>query len=310
MRTLKFGISLPKGQEDAAFAAEAEELGFDYVSCGEHLAFHGPTTNAFINLAAAAATTTRIELLSSVTIVPLYPPALLAKLVAALDYLSKGRFNLGVGVGGEFPAEFAAVGVPLTERGARTDESLEIVHRLLTENNVRFAGRFHRIDSLTINPKPVRSPRPPIWIAGRSQAAMRRAARFGDAWFPYLYDPRRYASSVDSVRRFAAEEGRVWQGTNAYFAFVTAYPDERRARATITEGVGRAYRQDFSSMSDKYLIAGSPDTCRRRIEDYIEAGATTIVLRLMAPAADFGPMMRMVAADVVGPLRDEPKAAL
>jgi len=304
MATLKFGVSLPKGQEDAAFATEAEELGFDYVSCGEHLAFHGPTTNAFVNLAAAAGATKRIELLSAVTLVPLYPPALLAKLVAALDYLSKGRFNLGVGVGGEFPAEFAAVGVPLQERGARTDESLEVVDRLLTEDEVRFEGHFYRIGPLTIKPKPVRSPRPPMWIAGRTEAAMRRATRYGDAWFPYLYDPRLYAASVDSVRRFAAEEGKEWRGTNAYFAFVTAYPDARRARETITEGIGRTYRQDFTSMSDKYLIAGSPDTCRRRIAEYIEAGATTIVVRLVAPAADFTPMMRTVAAEVVGPLRE------
>lgn len=303
MGTLKFGVSLPKTQDDPAFAAEAEALGFDYVSCGEHLAFHGPSTNAFINLAAAAGATTRIELLSAVTQAPLYPPALLAKLVASLDHLSKGRFNLGVGVGGEYGAEFAALGVPLSERGARTNEALQIVDRLLTEDEVTFHGRFHRIDALTIDPKPARKPRPPIWIAGRREAAMQRAVRFGDAWFPYLYDPARYANSLATIRRLAGEQGDEWHGTNGYFTFITTYPDEARARRTITQGVGDRYQQDFSTMSNKYLIAGSPETCRNRLSDFVEAGATTFVFRLVAPEPDLREMLQVVAAEVMHPMR-------
>src|ERR1019366_10010317 len=87
-----------------------EESGFDYLTCGEHVMFHGPTMNAAIVLAYAAAVTKRIKLLTAISLVPLYPPALLAKMTATLDQVSGGRFHLGVGVGGEFPTEFDACG--------------------------------------------------------------------------------------------------------------------------------------------------------------------------------------------------------
>jgi probable F420-dependent oxidoreductase len=300
-RVLSFGVSLPKSSDGPAFAAEAERLGFDFVACGEHLAFHGPTTNAFVSLAAAAGATTTIGLVSAITLVPLYPPALLAKLVATLDDVSGGRFVLGVGVGGEFPPEFAAVGIPLEERGRRTDEALEIVRKLLTEEEVSFDGDFTRFDSLTIRPRP--KIRTPFWIAGRRMAAMKRAERFGDGWFPYLMDPARFARSVATVQELAAERGREWNGTNGYFAFLSTYPDGARARDTVTRGVGRVYRQDFSPMTEKYLVAGTPSACRDRIAEYIDAGATTLILRLVGPPEDLSQMLKTVARDVVGPLR-------
>jgi alkanesulfonate monooxygenase SsuD/methylene tetrahydromethanopterin reductase-like flavin-dependent oxidoreductase (luciferase family) len=103
----------------AAEARRAEQLGFDLVAAGEHVFFHGPTANAFVTLAAAAAVTERVRLLSALTILPLYPMAMAAKLAATLDLVSRGRFDLGVGVGGEFPPEFAASGVPVGGRGTR-----------------------------------------------------------------------------------------------------------------------------------------------------------------------------------------------
>jgi probable F420-dependent oxidoreductase len=299
---LKFGVSLPKSSDGPAFAARAERLGFDFVACGEHLAFHGPTTNAFVSLAAAAGATTTIGLVSAITLVPLYPPALLAKLVATMDDVSGGRFVLGVGVGGEYPPEFAAVGVPLAERGRRTDEALEILRMLLTEEEVSFDGDFTKFDSLTIRPRP--KARPPVWMAGRRRAAMRRAVRFGDGWFPYLMDPARFAESVRTVEELAAERGSEWIGTNGYFAFMSTYPDGTLAREMVTRGVGGVYRQDFSPLTEKYLVAGTAPACRDRIAEYVDAGATTFVLRLVGPREDLPQMLETVASEVVGPLRD------
>src|SRR3954454_7848328 len=111
-------------------AREAEALGFDGVAAGEHLFFHGPVGNAFISLAAAAGATSRVRLISSLTLLPLYPAALAVKLATTLDQVSGGRFDLGVGVGGESPPEFAAVGIDPAERGARADETLELARRL------------------------------------------------------------------------------------------------------------------------------------------------------------------------------------
>ena len=189
MSNVEFGIGLRRLDHVAADAREAEALGYEYVCTGEHVFFHGPVGNGLIALAAAAGATERIRMMSTITLAPLYPAALLAKQVATLDQVSGGRFSLGVGVGGEFPKEFEACGVPVGQRGARTDESLDILGRLCGEDNLRYEGRFNTLSGVTLGPKPVQQPHPPIWISGRSEAAMRRCARFGTGWLPYMYTP-------------------------------------------------------------------------------------------------------------------------
>ena len=129
MSDITFGTALQTVTDVAGFARRAEELGFDLLGCGEHVMFHGPVGNTFISLSVAAGATQRIRLLSSIVLLPLYPAALAAKLGAALDVASNGRYNFGVGVGGEFPKEFEACGVPVKQRGARTNEALEVITR-------------------------------------------------------------------------------------------------------------------------------------------------------------------------------------
>ena len=145
MSEIEFGIGFRRLDEIAAEARKAESLGYQFITTGEHVFFHGPTGNGLISLAAAAGATEHIKLMSSITLVPLYPPALLAKQVAALDMVSNGRFNLGVGVGGEYAKEFEACGVPVNERGARTNEALHVMQRLWTEDDVSFDGKFTKL---------------------------------------------------------------------------------------------------------------------------------------------------------------------
>jgi alkanesulfonate monooxygenase SsuD/methylene tetrahydromethanopterin reductase-like flavin-dependent oxidoreductase (luciferase family) len=147
---VRVGISLARDERHhAGDACRGENLGFDVVSVGEHLFFHGPTPNAFIALAAAGATE-RIRLVSSLTIVPVYPAALLAKLVAGLDLVSNRRLYPGAGVGGEYAPEFEAPGVKLASRGARTDETLGLLRELFTGEPVDFTGRFSRVPGLRL----------------------------------------------------------------------------------------------------------------------------------------------------------------
>ena len=104
MARVEFGLSLQSMANVPEFARDAEAMGFDYLTCGEHLMFTGPIGNSLIALSAAAAVTQKIKLMSSVVLVPLYGAAMLAKMTAVLDVVSNGRFHLGIGVGGEFPA--------------------------------------------------------------------------------------------------------------------------------------------------------------------------------------------------------------
>lgn len=300
---MEFAISGTRAPDFIAFAREVERLGFDYVATGEHIFFHGPVPNAFINLAAAAAATSRIKLLSAITLFPVYPPALLAKLAAQLDYLSGGRFHLGAGVGGEFPKEFEAVGVPVKERGARTDEALEVVRKLLTGERVTFDGRFTKLSEVQLMPAPVQKPLP-IWVAGRKEAAMRRVARFGDVWLPYMYSPERLARSLEAIRDFAGEAGRDPSDiTPAIYLYTTVYPDEAKAKRIAAEIVGGNYQQDFSYMVDRYMLAGTPESCRRRLQEYIDAGAQKVVIQLGCPPEDLEAMLPRVAEEVVAAFR-------
>jgi probable F420-dependent oxidoreductase len=288
---VRFGVSLQSGPEPVAFARLAEEAGFDYLSCGEHLAFHGPTTNAFISLAVAAGATERIGLVSAVTLLPLYPAAVAAKLTMSLDVASGGRLTLGVGVGGEYPREFEAAGVPVTQRGARTDEALEVMRRLMTEDRVTVDGRFNRFRDLTLAPKPARPV--PVWVAGRRDAALRRVVRHGDGWMPYLVTPEQVRAGRDTL------DAAGWTGTTALFAFTTVDRDPERARAVAVEHVGRTYRQDFERFAARYLVHGTPEQCAARLAEYRDAGVDTVLFRLACARRDAAGMLGLIAAEVV-----------
>lgn len=270
---------------DAADEARlAEELGYDIVSCGEHVFFHGPTSNAFVVLAAAAAVTHRIRLLSSLTILPLYPVALAAKMAATLDRISHGRFELGVGVGGENPAEFAASGVPLHGRGQRTDAALEVLTALLRGDPVTTSGSVGTFEAARLDPPPVQRPRPPLWVGGRAAGAQRRAARFADVWMPYMVSPGSFATSLAHVRSYALEAGRgSGEVTGALFAWGSLHEDPARARSESVTAVSRVYDQDFEPLADKYLLHGDVEMLAARICEYADAGVETL---LFSPACE------------------------
>src|SRR5271155_1505791 len=118
MKPIEFGTALPSIKEVVEFAQRAENLGYDYLCSGEHMMFHGPVTNSLISLAVAAGVTTKIKLMSTVVLLPLYNPMVLAKQTSVLDVASNGRYHMGVGIGGEFPREFEACGIPVKQRGS------------------------------------------------------------------------------------------------------------------------------------------------------------------------------------------------
>lgn len=283
---MDLGVCLPI-DDPAGAAATAESKGFDFVASGEHVAFNVPTANSLIWLAAAAGATSRIGLVSSITLVPQYPAMLLAKLVASLDHVSGGRFQLGVGVGGEFKEEFRAVGVDPRRRGARTDEALTLLHAVLGGEVTSFDGDFTSFDGLRIAP-PARQSKIPVWISGRTDHAMTRAARFGDVWFPYMYTPEQLASSLGKVRDKAVEHGRSPESINgAIFLWTTVDQDSASAQRMIVENVGRTYGQDFSRL-EHYLVFGTPQEAARRIREFRDAGADKVVLSPAMPLDDRG----------------------
>lgn len=299
---IKFGLSMRRTDNVAEQAQQIEQLGYDYATTGEHVFFYVPTSNAFISLAVAAGATTRLELMSSITLLPLYPAVLAAKMTAALSVASGGRFHLGVGVGGEFPREFVAAGVPVSERGARTDEALEVMARLFVEDDVHHDGRFTKLEGVTLEPKPAAPP--PVWVSGRKEAAWRRTARFGDGWLPYMYTPEMLAESIERIGEMRAETPRNGPGRDGpveagLFIFFACHEDNETAVAHATERLSKQYNQDFTKLVGKYAIAGDPDACAARLAEYVEAGARTVILSAAGPMSEVEASEALMAREVM-----------
>ena len=300
MGAIEFGTALPAMDNIGEFAQRAEHLGFDFLGCGEHVMFHGPVGNTFISLSVAAGATQKIKLLSSIVLLPLYPAALVAKMGAALDVASHGRYNFGVGIGGEFPKEFEACGVPVKQRGSRTNEALEVITRLWTEQKVSFEGRYTTLNEVSIEPAPVQQPRPPIWVAGRKEPAMKRTAKYADGWLPYMYTPEQLHDSIEKIKSLRKEYGRdVESFQPGVFIFTTTHADGDKGREMAANRLGKQYAQDFSKLIGKYALAGTPEECRKRLQEYIDAGAKTVILPSACPADYIDENTRLIGEEII-----------
>ena len=155
-----------------------------------------------------AALTRRVTIGTSVVIVPMHNPVELAKQVAEVDRLSGGRFVFGIGVGW-FEEEFEVLGKSFHDRGARTDEALELMKVLWGPDPVSFQGRYTQVENACFSPKPVQQPHPPIWVAGGSKPALRRAARIGDAWHPARPSVEQVREGRATLARYMQDAGRA-----------------------------------------------------------------------------------------------------
>ena len=307
---LRFGTGLLGGdRETAAQARRLEEMGFDYLSTGEHFMRGSPPTPTSVSLpilAVAAGATERIRLVSSILLVPFYHPTVLAKLTTTLDRASNGRLVLGIGVGGEFPVEFEAAGLNVRQRGRRTNECLDALRRLWTEDDVSAQGRHFELNDVTINPRPVQQPHPPIWVAGRRDAAMRRAANYGDGWYPYFYSPEQYHASVGKIGEFADESGRdISDFQWAYYSFISIYPTEEEGARAAAAALGGRYSSqgEFMNVVRRYCIFGPVDACVSRLKEYVDAGARHIVFSVSCAAEDRQRHVETILGEVIPGLR-------
>ncbi|MCR8573981.1 LLM class F420-dependent oxidoreductase [Streptomyces nigrescens] len=196
-------------------ARVADRCGFAYVACCEHLAIPRRLAEAMstvwydpvATLAHLAAVTERVRLLSHVAVVGLRHPLITAKQYATLDRLSGGRLILGVGAG-HVPEEFEALGVDFGRRGAVLDETVEALKVALGPDEFpKFTGERFAFEGLGQAPRPVQTPRPPIWVGGSSPAAVRRAAERGDGWLPQGDRREQLPGQIARLRRLREAAG-------------------------------------------------------------------------------------------------------
>ena len=247
-------------------AQTVEELGYDSIWAGDHISYRNPILDVVVALSTFAAVTERITLGAGIVLLPLRQPGVVAKEFASLDYVSRGRVILGVGVGGEGEKDFEAVGVDRGERGARTNEAMRALRALFGPQPASFSGRFYSFADVEIAPASPRESGPPLWVGGRSEAAIRRAAELGDGWIPIFVSPERFG------------RGRVL--LPAHVTPAVTVPAHVGPKQRLLEHLRRRYSGVSEHVVDRYCVAGTPEECVARVREYVDAGARHVVFNL------------------------------
>ncbi len=295
---MKYGFSLIVRGNDATpdtfarIAERAEALQIDSLWCSAHVVLPPQVKSGYVLvpgvmhpehwkerywepftvLSYLAAVTSKITLGTSVVIVPMHNPFELAKQVAEVDQLSGGRFVFGVGVGW-FEEEFEVLGQDFHNRGKRTDEALDLMKVLWAQDPVSFSGNHYRVENAFFAPKPVQQPSPPIWVAGASKAALKRAARCAHAWHPARPSLELLGKARVDLNRYLEEAGRT--------------PDSLEIAVKLP-----LIFQDGPPASGQPLTQGRVTDIVDAIEAYREAGASQLVL-------DFVPESLATALDTM-----------
>jgi alkanesulfonate monooxygenase SsuD/methylene tetrahydromethanopterin reductase-like flavin-dependent oxidoreductase (luciferase family) len=277
---MKLGVQYQRdGAGLADFARRAEAAGLDSVWCGDHV---GHLYDGIAALGCYAGATRSITIGLNVLVAPYRPAAVMAKALATIAHIAPGRVVAGFGVGGEFPNEFVATGADRRARGAYTDEALEVILELWQGEAVTHEGRFVRLDRFRLTPRP--DPRPVVWIGGRSEAALRRAVRFGDAYAPYLVSPDQVARRRSRIEELAAEAGRSLEGFQVG-CLVTVVPAPT-VEAAIERGIDALALSGLSpeTMRNHYLL-GDDRSLVERVAEYRAAGVDHLILGCL-PGSD------------------------
>lgn len=192
----------------------AEQLNFESIWTGEHVVLvdpqvppspvppHATFVDTVTSLAFAAAKTTRIKLGTGIILIAQREPIVLAKELAGIDVLSKGRLLVGIGVG-YVKGEFDALGIPFEERGPRASEHIEVLRTLWTSEKPAFSGRFTKFAGIQSRPFPVQKPHPPIHVGGMSAPALRRAVAQGNGWYGFFLDVANAGKMIEGLRETA-----------------------------------------------------------------------------------------------------------
>jgi len=285
---MEFGAHLPIIDFDGrpwslerlrAYTKAASRLGFTYLCVNDHLVFTRPWLDCLTALAAVLEESGSMRLVTSVALPVVRGPVALAKSLAALDVLSGGRLIVGLGPGSS-ARDYAAVGVPFTERWKRFDEAVRVMRALLTRGEPEFQGRYYSARDVGLEPYPLQEPGLPLWIGSwGSEAGLRRAARFGDGWLASAYNttPERFASAWNRLREMLPAVGkdtdRFPNGLSTMYCYVA--DDRAAAEGWVRSVLSPALHRSEADLSER-LLFGPPEACVEKLAAYREAGAQRI----------------------------------
>jgi probable F420-dependent oxidoreductase len=310
----RFGVSLPTigmGDHQAIrlVAEQVEASGLDSVWAADHIVLPTgdtspypyaddgeflippgmPFMDQFTSLAYVAGITSRITLGTAVTLLPLRHPLDVAKTVATLDVLSRGRVALGVAAGW-LEEEFRALGLDFSARGRMLDEGIEVLREIWTQPEASYHGAFYDFQGMAAYPQPTQKPHPPIWVGGHAPAVMRRAARYGDMWLPPLFHttPADLAERYERVREMAEAHGRNREAVGLALRVLVDLREEPDAAGAQKRGA----------------VIGPPERLAETLAADQEAGVAHFVMLPQARSLDdVQRTVDVIARDVVPQLR-------
>ncbi|MFI5419476.1 MAG: LLM class flavin-dependent oxidoreductase [Nitrososphaerales archaeon] len=321
---MKFGLVVPnfcggvRGAEVPSlsgvvdFSQKSERLGFDSLWVIDHLCVGWPiysTTwlDPIVTLSALAPVTKTIKLGTSVIVLPLRIPPILAKEIASLDILSGGRVQFGVG-NGWWDKEFEACGVPKKQRGARSSEGIDIILKLWKEESLTYEGKFYSFKDVSVVPKPIQKPHPPIWIAGgsaigkakdvyqiKADQVLKRVAKYGDVWLSRAYtDLDRLSADWKLVQQYLGEFGK---STSKFtFAHITwIYLTEGKSESAAKDMFARCLSIPFSDVK-KEAIMGTKKEIIKQLEDLRGIG---IQYNVLWPTHDDDELLNFLSKEVL-----------
>jgi probable F420-dependent oxidoreductase len=271
---------LTKPENVVNFAKKCEAMGLHSMWTIDRIAYDN--LEPLTILAAAAGATQKIGLGTSVLLGNTRHPAHLAKIVATLDFISNGRVTLGLGFGSR-ENDYKAVEIPFEHRGSRAVEQLQLVKRLWTEDKVTHKGKFYHVEELTIGPRPIQKPHPPIWTGGSAEVALKRAGTWANGFICGSSAIPDFSTTWEKVAAYARAAGRnPNEITKAGLTFMAINDEHAKAVKAVEDYVMRYYGRLRADVANTSLV-GSGSAVADRIEAFLSRGLDTLIIGVADP---------------------------
>ena len=271
---------LTKPENVVNFAKKCEAMGAHSMWTIDRIAYDN--LEPLTILAAAAGATQRIRLGTSVLLANLRHPSHVAKIVSTLDFISNGRVTLGLGFGSR-ESDYKAVELPFEHRGSRAVEQVQLIKRLWTEDNVTQKGRFYNLENISVGPRPVQKPHPPIWTGGSAEVALRRAGTWADGFICGSSAIADFPATWEKISGYARAAGRDPNKiAKASLTFMAIDDDQAKAVKTVEDYVMRYYGRLRADVANTSLV-GPPNAIIDRIGAFLSKGLNTLIIGLADP---------------------------